>query len=190
MLNNIISAILGFFARLIYDKISEKYPKVVFNVEQSKGFNIPASAPGQHNIQIWQHTIHLANFGKKPATNIVITHEYLPSLQNISPHAINKTHIDTPHKIITIDSMAPKEGVDITYLNFQAYSTVTLVTYDQGIAKHIPLLVTIPPKKWLIVLILIFTVIGIISTCYFFWVKFPQICTIAQKIIEKVKLSK
>ena len=189
MLDNIISAIIGFLARLIYDKVSERHPKVVFNVEPIRGFNFSPN-PGQPNLQIWQHALHLANRGKTPATNIVLTHDYLPFQRNVSPHAINKTHIDEPNRIITIDLIAPGEGIDINYMDMHAYSTITFVTYDQGIARHIPLMVTIPPKKWFVTVVNILALVGAGFVVYCFWFKGPELWQITKALIIKLKTFK
>lgn len=187
MINNIISAVIGFLARLIYDKISERHPKVVFNVEPIRGFNLPSPNAGQSNLQIWQHALHLANRGKTPATNIVLTHDYLPFQRNVSPHAINKTHIDEPNRIITIDLIAPGEGIDINYMDMHSYSTITLVTYDQGIARHIPLMVTIPPKRWFVITQWSLALVGAAFILYCFWFKVPELWQLTKALILKVK---
>ncbi len=77
-MKEILLIIFGYFVRFVYDKISDRHPRVVFNVEELRGFNVPPFNPAQGSLQVWQHSIHLANWGKTQATNVVITHESLP----------------------------------------------------------------------------------------------------------------
>jgi len=184
--------IFGYFIRFFYDKISEKYPKVVYNLEEVRGFFMPANGTAPA-VNIWQHSIHFANFGKTPATKITISHNYLPPFRNISSHAVNKTHDDIPHKIITIDSIAPKEVITLTYLDMNPYTPKTIynkITYEQGVAKEIPILIVNRPKKWVVIIWYLLAIIGICYLFYFLCFQLPPLIQTAQALIAKLKAIK
>jgi uncharacterized repeat protein (TIGR01451 family) len=172
--DNITSGVIGFLVKVLYDKVSERSPKVVFNVEPARGFNLAMPSP-QPNMQVWQHSLHLTNWGKTPATNIVITHDYLPFNLNFSQHALNKCNVNRNNKTIVVSSLAPKELIVISYLDFNEYSTITYIIYDQGIAAHIPLMVTIPPKRWVVFLLRLFAIVGLMATVYWAWSMLPML---------------
>ena len=173
--DNIASAVVGLLGKVLYDKVSERSPKVVFNVEPIRGFNLSLPSPQQPKMEIWQHTLHLTNCGKTQATDIVITHEHLPVNLNFSTHALHKIRVDNANKTIHISSLAPKELIDITYLDFKNYSTATYIVYGQGLAVHIPLMVTIPPKRWAVTLLWVFAIVGLAFAVYFSWFKLPTL---------------
>jgi len=189
-MKDIILIIFGYILRFFYEKFVEKKPKLVFSVEPIKGFNIPSTQPNQPNIYLWHQSIHLTNWGKTPATNIIISHNILPLYQNVSPHAINKVHVDVKNKIITIDSIAPREVITITYLDFSNYSPSAIsgpITYNEGVAKEIPLMVMPYPNKWIVRIIFLFAFLGICYTIYFCWVQFPKIYQAMQHIVSSQK---
>jgi len=117
-------------------------------------------------------------------------HDYLPFYVNITPHAINKMNVDRAHRIITISNIAPREGIDISYLDYTPYSTQAYLAYDQGVAKHVPFSITVAPKKWLIALVYILALVGLAVLIYFLWFKVPSACQLAQVLITKVKAIK
>jgi len=168
--------IVGYVIRFFYERIFDRGPKVVFNIEVIRGFNMPASQPGNPNIHLWQQSIYLTNWGKTLATNIVIPHRYIPFYRNISVPAISKTREDLQNRTITIESIAPGELVTITYLDYFDYSPTAIqgqIVYDQGIAREIPLLVTRYPNKWLIRARRLFAIIGVVALIYFCYFKVP-----------------
>ena len=191
-MKDILLLIFGYFIRFFYDKLSEKYPKVVYNLEEVRGFTMPATATAPV-VNLWQHSIHFANFGKSTATNIKISHNYLPPFRNVSSHAVQKTHDDVPNKIITVDSIAPKEVITLTYLDMNPYQPKTMynkITYDQGIAKEIPILIVNRPKKWVIVVWYSLAVIGLCYIIYFLFFQLPSLMQTAQALIIKLKAIK
>lgn len=98
---------------------------------------------------------------------------------NITPHALRKMNTDRGANTITINSVALRELITISYMDFRAYNsraTHTGVICNEGVAKEIPLLVTRYPNKWVIRALLLFAFIGLIVTIWFCWVKFPFIC--------------
>ncbi|MDD5005864.1 MAG: hypothetical protein PHS93_05100 [Candidatus Omnitrophica bacterium] len=168
--------IVGYVIRFFYERIFDRGPKVVFNIEIIRGFNIPATQPSNPNIHLWQQSIYLTNWGKTPATNIVIPHRLIPFYLNVSVPAISKTRDDRPNRTITIASIAPGELVTITYLDYVDYSPTAIegqIVYDQGVAREIPLLVTRYPNKWFIRTRRLFAIIGIAALIYFCYFKIP-----------------
>lgn len=177
-MKDFVLVIFGYIVRIIYEKVFADRPKLVFTIEDSRGFNWQMPA-GQPNIQLWQHSIHLCNWGKTPANNIVISHTEIPMQINISPHALRKMNTDRGANTITITSIAPRELITISYMDFRAYNsraTHTGVICNEGIGREIPLLVTRQPNKWVIRALLLFASIGIVATVLFCYFKLPDLC--------------
>lgn len=182
--------IVGYVIRFFYERIFDRGPKVVFNIEPIRGFNIPASQPSNPNIHLWQQSIYLTNWGKIQATNIVIPHRFIPFYRNISIPAISKTRENHQNRTITIESIAPGELVTITYLDYFDYSPTAIqgqIIYDQGVAREIPLLVTRYPNKWFVRVRRLFAIIGIVALIYFCFFKIPKYLHLTKTYYQGLK---
>ncbi|MFH1460492.1 MAG: hypothetical protein ABIG64_09030 [Candidatus Omnitrophota bacterium] len=179
-MKDFILVVFGYAIRFFYEKYSHTRPKVLFNIEEIRGFNVQLPAPNQ-SVNLWQHSLHLVNRGKTQATNINICHNFFPLQINYSPHIANKITIDTPNKIIKINSIAPEEFITIAYLenkiSYIPKQIYTAITYDQGIAKELPLRLYTPPNKWVTRILYGLAFIGLLVIIYFIFFIFPDICS-------------
>src|SRR5438067_587491 len=99
----------------------------------------------QQQMRVHTHVVFIRNVGKKPATNVRVSHHVLPDF-NVWP-PVQHTIEDVPGsgKDIVIPTLVPGEQIAINYLYFPP-TTVAEVTSgvksDEGFAQAVNVLLT------------------------------------------------
>ena len=97
------------------------------------------------------HSLVIKNAGRRVATNVRLSHKYLPSF-NIWPRIQHKVE-DVPNsgQDIVIPALIPNEHLTISYLYFPRMTFADIngsVKCDEGFATHIPVLLQRQYPSW------------------------------------------
>ncbi len=145
-------------------RASERRTKLITYYGHVAGFQLKDSPGGVHT-----HAVVIRNVGKKAATNVRVSHSYLPSF-TIFP-AVQHTVEDVPGsgQDIVLRLLIPKEQVTINYLYFPpvTYNQVTTsVKSDEGFAQVVNVLPVPQPPRWQRVTGALLMLVGLLTVLY------------------------
>jgi hypothetical protein len=94
-------------------------------------------------MNVHTHDVVIRNVGHKPATNVRVTHRFLPDYNILPP--VPHTVVDVPGggRDIIIERMVPGEQVTLAYLYFPPVTFMEVTTgvkSDDGFAQVVPVL--------------------------------------------------
>ncbi len=121
------------------------------------------------SLEIYTHEIVLINQGRKSATNVRLSHHYLPSY-SIYPDVQHTVQaLKGGGKEIIIPRLVPNKQVRVSYLYFPPilYNQINdSVESDEGMADLIQVMPVKQYPAWLYKLLGLFFVVGVIFTGY------------------------
>lgn len=149
----------------------ERKPKLVSYFGHAEGF--PIRRPGQQEFAIHTHSIVLRNAGRKPATNIRVSHNVLPQDFRIFPDVRHDVEtLPGGTRDILIPVLVPGEQVTISYLYFPPLLWNQIhagIKFDEGFAKVLDVLPTPQLKGWQLRLIWALLIVGTLTVLYAFF---------------------
>lgn len=180
MLITIVTSTITLLIGIYLNRIFENRPQLITH------FGHISSAKAKDNagnyLDVFTHSVVIRNNGQKPAVNVRLGHNPLPSDNNHSSY-INLNNIiniypPTEFKVagnakegqeIIIERILPKEEISITYLYFPPILFNQINTYvksDEGIAKRVNVLLQPQYPLWVINIIRFLILIGFITTIF------------------------
>ena len=126
---------------------------------------IPSGATGVVNT----HSVIIRNVGKRAATNVRLSHTYLPDF-NIWPSVQHHLE-DIPNsgKDIVIPTVVPNQQLSISYLYFPSITYASInagVKCDEGFATQIPVLLQRQYPAWITYASAVLMIAGISALTY------------------------
>ncbi len=123
-------------------RMSERRSKLVTYYGHVGAFQVQ-NAPPQPPMQVHTHEVVIRNLGKKPATNVRVTHTFLPDFNILPPVAHTVVNVPGSGRDIIIERLVPGEQVTVAYLYFPPITfreVTTGVKSDDGFAQVVPVL--------------------------------------------------
>ncbi len=158
----VITLFLGIWA----DRRFERRPKVFFHPGHISSFTLNA---GGNPTTINTHSIVLRNVGRRPATNVRMSHLYLPEFNIWPPVPYSVEQVPNTGPEIVIPIMVPDQELTISYLYFPPMTVSEVnsgVRFDEGIATSIPVLLQRLYPPWFTRIAGAFMVLGAITLIY------------------------
>ena len=118
---------------------------------------------------IHTHSIIIRNAGRRAATNVRVSHSYLPNFQIWHPIAYRLEEVPNSGHDIVIPTVIPNQELSISYLYFPpvTYANVNNgVRCDEGFATPIPVLLQQQYPGWVIYCRAALVIIGIATLFY------------------------
>lgn len=167
VVRSIAIAIITLIAGAWVDRLFESRPTLISHFGHISTFQV--NPPGGQRVLVNTHAIVLRNAGRRSATNVRLSHNFLPDF-NIWP-ALQHHVEDVPGgvKEIVIPTLVPSEVVTISYLYFApvTYAEVNAgIKSDQGFALPIPVLLQRQFPKWFNLLAALLMIIGTVALVY------------------------
>ena len=147
-------------------------PKLVAYWGHVSSFTMTALGT-QQPLTINTHEVVLRNAGNKAATNVRISHAYLPDQFNIFP-AVPYSIEDIPGgaKDLVIPTLVPEQQITIAYLYYPPITFAQInsgVRSNEGFAKSVEMELSEKTPKWGLVVAWIGFLIGVLTVIYFSW---------------------
>lgn len=120
-------------------------------------------------IDVYTHSVVIRNTGRKPATNVKVTHAILPDFKVLPDVQHHTERLPNGGVDIVFPSLIQNEQVTISYLYFPpvTYNQVnTAIKSDDGFARPVEVLPTRQYPKWFNVTAAVFFLIGICASTY------------------------
>ncbi len=163
----ITAPIIALFVGVWINRRFESRPILITYTSHVSAFT-HTPAEGQP-FQVNTHSVVIMNTGRRPATNVRVSHFVLPSF-NIWPHVVYSVeNLPGGGKEIVIPTLVPNELLTISYLYFPPLLATAVnagIRCDQGLAKTIPVLLQRIYPKWLNRTAAILTLIGMVTVLY------------------------
>ena len=115
------------------------------------------------------HSVVIRNAGRRAATNVRLSHTFLPNF-NIWPAVeYDVTSIPNSGNDIVVPTLVPGESLTISYLYFPpvTYADVNAgVKYDEGFATPIPVLLQRQYPTWYTIILGVLIILGMAALAY------------------------
>ncbi len=162
-----IVAVIGAIAKNYF----EGKPKLITFLVHSIAHPMPPDPTTGHvPSDVHTHTIVVMNTGNKTAHNVRIDHAYLPLSYVLTPPInYSVTRGQGSSAEICVPVLVPNEQISISYLYFPpvTWSQINAwVKCDEGMAKTIQVIPSIPPPKHLLWFLRTLTFIGATTVVY------------------------
>ena len=108
------------------------------------------SPAGNINV-VNTHSVVIRNAGKQAATNVRLSHSFLPEFNIFPPIKHQVEDVSNIGPDILIPTIVPGEEITISYLYFPPYTYAQInagVKFDEGFAKQIPVLLQQQYPRW------------------------------------------
>ncbi len=167
---NVAGPIIALFVGVWINRRFESRPMLISYFGHVSSFQ--HTPPGGQPLVVHTHSVVLRNAGRRPATNVRITHTVLPDF-NIWPALVHHTE-DLPSGVrdIVIPTLVPGEQMTISYLYFPPLTVAQVnagIKCDQGFAQAIPVLLQRQYPKWFNVLASVLMLLGLVVGLYLFY---------------------
>ena len=99
------------------------------------------------------HSVVIRNVGRRPATNVRLSHAFLPNFNLHPPVPYTREVVPNAADDIVIPTVVPNQQLTISYLYYppNTYERVNAgIRYDEGIATQIPVLIQRQYPRWVI----------------------------------------
>ena len=162
----VLTLLVGFWLNRRFDS----RPILLSHWGHVSSFNVQNETGSMGTVNT--HSVVVRNAGRRPATNVRLSHNYLPNYR-IWP-AIQHRLEEVPNsgKEIVIPTMVPNEQLTISYLYFPPviYSEINAgVKCDEGIATPIPVLLQRQYPRWFNNFRVALTLVGLSALAYGFF---------------------
>ncbi len=149
-----IATVVGAIAGAVIARI-EKRARLITYYGHTSAFLLPPAKdhpPGQPPPSVHTHSVVIRNVGRKTATNVRVSHYFLPEAFTLFP-AMPYTLQPAPGAgdDIVIPTLVPGRQVTVNYLYYPPvlYNQVTSdVRSDEGPARVVPALLMPQPRPW------------------------------------------
>ncbi len=174
--------IIGLLVGVVVNRAFESKPKLVFYKLINAVFHDKSyeETPFQSS-----HAIYLKNVGRKPATNVRISHKNLPAF-NISPplpYTVEK--LEHGYVDIVIPMMVADQQLGFHYLYLPPTTPADINTgirCEEGFAKEIPIIVQRKPARWLMLCCVTLMVVGAMAIGYGLYEGIAHLISVKQPI--------
>jgi hypothetical protein len=168
---NVAGPIIALFVGVWVNRRFESRPILISYFGHVSSFQ--HTPPGGQPMVVHTHSVILRNAGRRPATNVRISHVFLPDF-NIWPAVVHRTE-DLPSGVrdIVIPTLVPGELITISYLYFPPVTVAQVnagIKCDQGFAQAIPVLLQRQYPKWFNVIAGVLLLIGLVVAIYVLYV--------------------
>lgn len=163
----ITAPILALLMGAILNRAIESRPRLVTYLGHVSAHRL-RNNDGSPN-DVYTHSLVIRNSGRKPATNVRLSHAYLPNF-NVFPDIEHRVEeLPGGGKEIVIPSLVPGEQVTISYLYFSPVTWNQIngqIKSDEGLAKVLHVLPTQQYSKWFNRLALLLMLGGLVAGFY------------------------
>jgi len=166
LVGTIAAPIIALFVGAALDRILERKPKVISYLGHVSAFTL-TNPPG---TSIYTHAIVVKNTGRRPATNVCLSHLFLPDNFNLAPSVAHQV-LRRPDGSadIVLPTLVPGEQVTVSYLYFPPITWAQInstVKHQDGFAKILTVFPTPVPAPWVVRSYLALVLLGTISLLY------------------------
>jgi hypothetical protein len=171
LVGNIAAPLIALVAGAFLNRLMESRPRLLTYLGHV-GDHMVKGENG-NNQHIYTHSVVVRNAGRKRATNVRLSHPYLPSF-NVHPDV--QHHVsDLPGggREITFPVLVPNEQITISYLYFPPITWSAIngpIRSDEGIAKVLHVLLTQQYPRWFNGLAAGLMLVGLMSILYVMFV--------------------
>lgn len=166
--STIAGAVLTSVTSVAASRWLENRPKLISYLGSMSTHHVTTEETPE-GFRVFTHEIVIANTGRRPATNIRVSHARLPNFYVFPevPH-----HVDTlpgGQQDIVLDALIPGQQVTISYLYLPpllAGGVNTTVRSDQGFAQIVPMRLSRQPHAWLRRISMAFFALGVSTALY------------------------
>jgi hypothetical protein len=164
----IVSPVIGLFVGIWANRRFEDRPKLVTFYGHVSAFKLRPN--GSTVYDIFTHAVVIRNTGRRLAKNVRVLHQFLPNDITVFPD-VQYTIEVLPNggRQIVFPILLPAEQLTISYVYFPpvTYAQVTTgVRSDEGFAKAVNAIPSVPDPKWLRTLVLGLAVVGATALGY------------------------
>ena len=146
----IAGPICGAVVGVVLARVIERKPKLITYVGHASAFQL--KNPGQPQVQVHTHSIVIRNAGKKPASNVRVSHFSLPNYQVFPDIVCHVEQLPNGNQDIVFPILVPGEQVSISYLYFPPLiwnQVHDRIKFDEGFARVLDVLPTPQLPRWL-----------------------------------------
>ena len=120
-------------------------------------------------IPVNTHSVVIRNAGRQPATNVRLSHNYLPDFKIFPPVQCHLEDVLNSGQDIVIPKIVPNQQLTISYLYFPPTTFVDVnagVKCDEGFATVIPVLLQRQYPRWLNYMATTLMIVGLLALVY------------------------
>ena len=167
ILATIAAPIIALFVGVWISRRFESRPRLLTHWGHVSSFNYTREDGNITTLNT--HSVVLRNAGRQAATNVRMSHHYLPSF-NIWP-AVQHSVEDVPNsgKDIVVPILVPNQSITVSYLYFPPTTYAQInngMKCDQGFAVGIPVLLQRQHPSWVKYVAVILTTVGASTLAY------------------------
>ena len=167
ILATIAAPILALLIGALINRWFENRPKLLSHWGHVSSFNYHDPA-GNINV-VNTHSVVIRNAGKQAATNVRLSHSFLPEFNIFPPIKHQVEDVSNIGPDILIPTIVPGEEITISYLYFPPYTYAQInagVKFDEGFAKQIPVLLQQQYPRWVRYIRLSLVLTGVSTLLY------------------------
>lgn len=159
--------ILTLFIGVWVNQRLEKRPKLLSHWGHVSSFNYQ-KGDGTTGI-VNTHSVVIMNVGRRAATNVRLSHYFLPDFNISPPVEYQLNEVPNSGKDILIPTVIPNQQLTISYLYFPpvTYANVNAgVKCDEGFATEIPVLLQRQYPSWFNYSVVVLMIVGMATLAY------------------------
>ena len=162
----IVAPIIALFVGAALDRALERRVNLLAYFGHVSSFEIKGTSPTTINT----HTVVVRNAGRKPASDVRISHHHLPENFNIHPKVeYSVLNIPDGGAEIVIPTLRYGEEISISYLYFPPLTFQLIngpIRHSEGFAKGIAVLLQRQFPKWVQATVGVLMLAGLIAIVY------------------------
>jgi hypothetical protein len=166
VLATIAAPILALFIGAALDRFLERKPRLVAYFAHTSVFRLPGPPP----LQVHTHGIVIRNTGRKPATDVRVSHAVFPNNFNVFPDVeFEVKALPGGGTDLVFPTLIPGQQLSISYMYFPPllYSQIhSGIRHKDGFATEITVLPTPQYPPWVLRGLRALVLMGLISVCY------------------------
>ena len=163
----IASPLIALFLGAMLDRVIESRPRLLTYLGHVSSFTVGQDTDKPSTVHT--HAVVLRNAGRKPATNVRLTHPFLPDFQIYPAVAHNVQTLPGGEKEIVIPTLVPQEQITVSYLYFPPVTWNQIngqIKSDEGMAKVVNVLPTRQYPLWVQRILALLLLIGLTAVIY------------------------
>ena len=167
LLTKVAVPILTLFIGVWVNQRLEKRPKLLSHWGHVSSFNYQKE-DGNTGI-VNTHSVVIMNVGRRAATNVRLSHHFLPEFNISPPVEYQLKEVPNSGKDIVIPTVIPNQQLTISYLYFPpiTYAEVNAgVKCDEGFAPQIPVLLQRQYPNWFNYSAVVLMIVGMVTLAY------------------------